>query len=222
VAELKRLSGELAVRLSKLENEAFSIAGRPFNVSSPMQVGRILFEEMQIDAKAKRTKAGAWSTAEDSLEKYAAREPLVRLILDIRGIKKLLATYIDALPKLINPVTGKIHTTYNQTATATGRLSSANPNLQNIPVRTADGRDIRRAFVPEPGDLMFSADYSQIELRLMADMSGDPGMVRRRHTPLHSRQDIPFGTWRGDRRPAPQRQDCQLRHNLRHIGIRPV
>ena len=177
VAELKRLSGELAVRLSKLENEAFSIAGRPFNVSSPMQVGRILFEEMQIDAKAKRTKAGAWSTAEDSLEKYAAREPLVRLILDIRGIKKLLATYIDALPKLINPVTGKIHTTYNQTATATGRLSSANPNLQNIPVRTADGRDIRRAFVPEPGDLMFSADYSQIELRLMADMSGDPGMV---------------------------------------------
>lgn len=177
VAELKRLSGELAVRLSKLENEAFSIAGRPFNVSSPMQVGRILFEEMQIDAKAKRTKAGAWSTAEDSLEKYAAREPLVRLILDIRGIKKLLATYIDALPKLINPVTGKIHTTYNQTATATGRLSSANPNLQNIPVRTADGRDIRRAFVPAPGCLMLSADYSQIELRLMADMSGDEEMT---------------------------------------------
>ena len=177
VAELQRLSGELSKRLEALEQEAYALAGRPFNVGSPMQVGNILFEEMQIDPKARRTKSGAWSTAEDVLEKYANDVPLVRLILDIRALRKLLATYVDSLPKLINPRTGKLHTTYNQTATATGRLSSTNPNLQNIPIRTADGRDIRRAFVPDPGDIMLSADYSQIELRLMADMSGDPEMV---------------------------------------------
>lgn len=177
VGELHRLSVELGKRLAALEQEAYTLAGRPFNVSSPLQVGTILFEEMQIDPKARRTKGGAWSTAEDILEKYAKDVPLVRLILDIRALKKLLATYVDSLPKLINPLTGKLHTTYNQTATATGRLSSTNPNLQNIPVRTADGRDIRRAFVPDPGDLMLSADYSQIELRLMADLSGDQEMI---------------------------------------------
>ncbi len=119
----------------------------------------------------------AWSTAEDVLEKYASTVPLVRLILDIRGLRKLLTTYVEALPKLINPSTGRLHTTYRQTVTATGRLSSTNPNLQNIPIRTADGRDIRRAFVAEPGCLLLSADYSQIELRLMADLSGDSAMV---------------------------------------------
>lgn len=177
VNELHRLSGELTGRLRKLEEEAYAMAGRPFNISSPSQVGQILFDEMAIDPKARKTKGGSWSTAEDVLEKYAAEVPLVRLILDIRGLKKLLATYVDALPKLINPVTGRIHTTYNQTVTATGRISSANPNLQNIPIRTDDGREIRRAFVPEPGCLMMSADYSQIELRLMADLSGDKGMI---------------------------------------------
>ena len=176
-AELHTLSKQLTARLHELEEEAYAIAGGPFNVSSPAQVGNILFERMAIDPKAKRTKGGAWSTAEDVLEKYAKDVPLVKLILDIRGLKKLLATYIDALPKLINPTTGKIHTTYNQTVTATGRISSTNPNLQNIPIRTADGRDIRRAFVPAPGCLMLSADYSQIELRLMADMSGSEGMI---------------------------------------------
>lgn len=176
-AELYRLSKQLKVRLNDLEQQAFAIAGRPFNVNSPAQVGQILFDEMQIDPKARKTKGGSWSTAEDVLEKYAASVPLVQLILDIRGLRKLLATYIDALPKLINPHTGKLHTTYNQTVTATGRLSSTNPNLQNIPIRTADGRDIRRAFIADPGCLLLSADYSQIELRLMADMSGDPAMV---------------------------------------------
>ncbi len=175
--ELHHLSLQLTERLHALEQQAFAIAGRQFNVSSPNQVGQILFDEMQIDPKARKTKGGAWSTAEDVLEKYAASVPLVQLILDIRGLKKLLATYIDALPKLINPATGKIHTTYNQTVTATGRLSSTNPNLQNIPIRTADGRDIRRAFIADPGCLLLSADYSQIELRLMADMSGDPVMI---------------------------------------------
>ena len=175
--ELHRLSKQLTARLRDLEAEAYAIAGRPFNVSSPAQVGQILFGELQIDPKAKKTKGGAWSTAEDVLEKYAADVPLVRLILDIRGLKKLLATYVDALPRLINPATGKIHTTYNQTVTATGRLSSTNPNLQNIPIRTDDGREIRRAFIADPDCLLLSADYSQIELRLMADLSADPVMV---------------------------------------------
>ncbi len=177
VVELNKLSQQLTARLQKLENQAYELAGRKFNVSSPSQVGQILFDEMQIDPKARKTKGGAWSTAEDVLEKYAPSVPLVQIILDIRGLKKLLATYIDALPKLINPATGKLHTTYNQTVTATGRLSSTNPNLQNIPIRSADGRDIRRAFIADPGCLLLSADYSQIELRLMADLSGDSGMI---------------------------------------------
>lgn len=175
--ELARLSGELGTRLRKLENDAAQMAGRPFNASSPMQVGQILFDELKIDPKAKKTKGGSWSTAEDVLEKYAATVPLVQTILDIRGLRKLLATYVDALPKLINPRTGKIHTTYNQTVTATGRISSTNPNLQNIPIRSADGRDIRRAFIADENCLLLSADYSQIELRLMADLSGDNTMV---------------------------------------------
>ena len=177
VAELHRLAGELSGRLQSLEQEAYSIAGHHFNVGSPAQVGTILFDEMHIDPKARKTKGGSWSTAEDVLEKYAKDVPLVQLILDIRGLKKLLATYVEALPKLINPVTGKLHTTYNQTVTSTGRISSTNPNLQNIPIRTDDGREIRRAFIPDPGCMLLSADYSQIELRLMADFSGDPTMV---------------------------------------------
>ncbi len=177
VSELQGLARQLSERLAELEEETFELAGHPFNVSSPTQVGQVLFDEMQIDPKAKKTKGGAWSTAEDVLEKYSKSNPIVQKILDIRGLKKLLATYIEALPKLINPATGKLHTTYNQTVTATGRISSTNPNLQNIPIRTADGKDIRRAFVPDDGCLLMSADYSQIELRLMADLSGDKGMV---------------------------------------------
>ena len=153
------------------------MAGTAFNVGSPMQVGEVLFERLQIDPKAKKTKRGAWSTTEEVLEKYARQHPIVELILDIRGLRKLLATYVDALPALINPRTGKIHTTFNQIVTATGRISSTNPNLQNIPIRTEDGREIRRAFIADPGCLILSADYSQIELRLIADISGDPDMV---------------------------------------------
>lgn len=177
VMELRRQSVELTSRLAALENRAYEIAGHPFNIGSPMQVGQVLFEELAIAPKAKKTKGGAWSTTEEILEKYRSRHPLVELILEIRGLKKLLSTYVDALPRLINPVTGKIHTTYNQTVTATGRISSTNPNLQNIPIRTDDGREIRRAFVPEQGDLLMSADYSQIELRLMAHLSQDPSML---------------------------------------------
>lgn len=177
VQQLALLSRKLTARLNELEVRAYEYAGEPINLSSPMQVGEILFGKLKIDPAAKKTKRGAWSTTEEVLEKYRNRHPLVNLILEIRGLKKLLATYVDALPKLINPYTGKIHTTYNQTVTATGRISSANPNLQNIPIRTDEGREIRRAFIPDSGDLMMSADYSQIELRLMADLSGDEAMV---------------------------------------------
>lgn len=176
--ELRRLSQQLTSRMHEMEAEVYRLAGTEFNISSPMQVGDVLFDRLKIDTDAKRTRRGAYSTTEEILEKYRQSHPIVDLILKIRGLRKLLATYINALPELINPATGKIHTTYNQTVTATGRISSANPNLQNIPVRTDDGREIRRAFIPDPGDLFMSADYSQIELRLMADLSGDPDMVK--------------------------------------------
>lgn len=174
---LAQMSQKLTTRLRDLEQECWRLAGTEFNIASPTQVGEVLFERLKIDPSAKRTKTGAWSTTEEILEGYRNTSPVVGLILEIRGLKKLLATYIDALPKLVNEQTGKIHTTLNQTVTATGRISSTNPNLQNIPVRTDDGREIRRAFIADSGDLLLSADYSQIELRLMADMSRDPAMV---------------------------------------------
>ena len=174
---LAALSQQLTACLNDMEQRCYALAGRVFNISSPRQVGDILFDRLKIDPSAKRTKTGAYSTTEEILEKYRHSHEIVDIILQIRGLNKLLATYINALPSLINPATGKIHTTYNQTVTATGRISSTNPNLQNIPIRTDDGREIRRAFIPDDGCLFMSADYSQIELRLMADMSGDPDMV---------------------------------------------
>lgn len=174
---LAEQSRALTARLHEMEARAYDLAGGEFNLGSPMQVGEILFDRLKIDSKAKRTKKGFYSTTEEILEKYRAAHPLVGLILDIRGLRKLLATYINALPELINPATGKIHTSYNQTVTATGRISSTNPNLQNIPIRTEDGREIRRAFIPDKGDIMLSADYSQIELRLIADMARDEEMI---------------------------------------------
>lgn len=177
VKELNRLSTALTERLQGMESQVYELAGIEFNISSPSQVGEVLFGQLKLDPKAKRTKKGAYSTTEEILEKYAHSHPIVELILKIRRLRKLLATYINALPALINPATGKIHTSYNQTVTATGRLSSTNPNLQNIPVRSDDGREIRRAFIADPGDLFLSADYSQIELRLMADLSGDSSMI---------------------------------------------
>ena len=177
VRELAKISVSLTGRIERLEEECYALAGEKFNTGSPSQVGEILFGKMQIVPKAKKTKSGAWSTTEEILEKYRRQYPLVEKILEVRGLKKLLATYADALPRLINPITGKLHTTYQQTVTATGRLSSTNPNLQNIPIRTDDGREIRRAFIPDKGHLMLSADYSQIELRLMADFSGDEAMI---------------------------------------------
>ncbi|MCM1505254.1 MAG: DNA polymerase I [Muribaculum sp.] len=174
---LAELSRGFTSRLKAMEEEAYRLAGIEFNIASPSQVGEVLFERLKLDPKAKRTKKGGYSTTEEILDKYRDAHPLVGLILDIRGLRKLLTTYVDALPALINPATGKIHTTYNQTVTATGRISSANPNLQNIPIRTDDGREIRRAFIADKGDLFMSADYSQIELRLIADISGDKDMI---------------------------------------------
>lgn len=160
-----------------LESEIIALAGQDFNVSSPAQVGEILFGKLQLDPKAKKTKTGQYSTSEDVLEKIRAKHPIIGKILDYRGLKKLLSTYIDALPKLVNPVTGKIHTSYNQTVTSTGRLSSTNPNLQNIPIRDAQGKEIRKAFIPDENCVFLSADYSQIELRIMAHLSKDTNMI---------------------------------------------
>lgn len=177
VAELVKMSVELTKRYDQLERECYQLAGEKFNIGSPSQVGEILFGKMQIDPKAKKTKTGQWSTTEDILEKHRRQYPIVDKILQARALKKLLATYVDALPAQVNPITGKIHTTYQQTVASTGRISSTNPNLQNIPIRTEDGREIRKAFIADPGDLLLSADYSQIELRLIADFSGDKEMI---------------------------------------------
>lgn len=177
-SEALRLSSEiLTTEMLKLEKEIQEMTGVEFNVSSPKQVGDVLFDVLKIDGKAKKTKTGQYTTSEDILEKLKNKHPVVAKILDYRGLKKLLSTYIDALPQLINPVTGKVHTSYNQTVTATGRLSSSNPNLQNIPIRDEQGKEIRRAFIPDGGSVFFSADYSQIELRIMAHLSNDPNMV---------------------------------------------
>ena len=177
VKALHDYSITLTQQMNALEQECHQLAGQEFNTASPMQVGEILFDKLQLDPKAKKTKTGQYSTTEEILLKLRDRHPLVGKILELRGIRKLLNTYVDALPQLINPRTGRIHTTYNQTVTATGRLSSTNPNLQNIPVRNDEGREIRRAFIPADGNVFFSADYSQIELRLVADLSGDPTML---------------------------------------------
>lgn len=175
LAETSRLFTE---RMKTLEAQIFQEAGdTPFNILSPKQVGEILFERMKIVDKPKKTKTGQYVTSEDVLETLRAEHRIVDLILKYRGLKKLLGTYVDALPQLVNPATGKIHTSFNQTVTATGRLSSSNPNLQNIPVRDEDGKEVRKAFIPEPGCKFFSADYSQIELRIMAHLSQDRNMI---------------------------------------------
>ena len=174
---IKSSAQSLEDRINALEAEIFDLAGMTFNIASPRQVGEVLFEHLKIDSKARKTKTGQYSTSEEVLEHLRPNHPIVGKILDMRGLRKLLNTYVNALPDLINPRTGKIHTSFNQTVTATGRLSSSNPNLQNIPIRDTEGREIRRAFVASPGCKFFSADYSQIELRIMAHMSGDSNMI---------------------------------------------
>ena len=177
-SEALRLSSVvLTGEMIELEKQIHELAGYEFNVSSPAQVGEILFDRLKLDEKAKKTKTGQYSTSEDVLEKIRSKHPIIGKILDYRGLKKLLSTYIDALPQLINQSTGKVHTSFNQTVTSTGRLSSTNPNLQNIPIRDAQGKEIRKAFIPDDGCVFLSADYSQIELRIMAHLSGDANML---------------------------------------------
>ena len=177
IDSLKETSELFTKRLAELEHRIYELAGEEFNIASPKQVGDILFGKLQIIEKPKKTKTGQYVTNEETLQSLRAKHEIVEKILEHRGLKKLVGTYVDALPKLINPRTGHIHTSFNQTITATGRLSSSDPNLQNIPIRGEDGKEIRKAFIPEPGCQFFSADYSQIELRVMAHLSGDENMI---------------------------------------------
>lgn len=187
---LKLSSEHFTAKMNEIEKEIFSLAGMEFNISSPKQVGEVLFEKLQVVEKAKKTKTGQYSTSEEVLESLRTKHPVVEKILEHRGLKKLLSTYIDSLPLLINPKTGKIHTSFNQTVTSTGRLSSSNPNLQNIPIRDENGKEIRKAFIPDDDCLFFSADYSQIELRIMAHLSEDPNMIEA----FNSSEDIHAAT----------------------------
>ena len=174
---LRQTSQQFTARLQEIEQDVYRLAGEPFNIASPRQVGEVLFDRLKIAAKPKKTKTGQYVTSEEVLESLRSKHEIVGKILEHRGLKKLLGTYVDALPQLINPRTGRIHTSFNQAVTATGRLSSSNPNLQNIPVRDDDGKEIRKAFIPDDGCAFFSADYSQIELRIMAHLSQDPNMI---------------------------------------------
>ena len=177
ISALKQSSVGLTQYLQEIEQSVFELAGIEFNISSPKMVGEVLFDRLKIVEKSKKTKSGQYTTNEDVLENMKSKHPVVEKILEYRKIKKLLSTYIDALPTLISPLDGKVHTTYNQTITATGRLSSTNPNLQNIPIRDEEGKEIRKAFIPDAGCLFLSADYSQIELRIMAHLSEDTNMI---------------------------------------------
>lgn len=174
---LAETSRDFASRMNSIEKEIYELAGEQFNISSPRQVGEVLFDKLKIVDKAKKTARGQYVTSEEVLQNLKGKHPVIDKILDYRGYKKLLSTYIDALPRLINPKTGHIHTTFNQAITSTGRLSSSNPNLQNIPIRDENGREVRKAFIPDEGCLFFSADYSQIELRIMAHLSGDENLI---------------------------------------------
>ena len=175
--ELARVQQEMNERANQIEHEIYELAGESFNIASPKQVGDILFGKLQIMEKPKKTKTGQFVTSEEVLQQLRPKNPIVGKILDHRALKKLLGTYVEALPKLVNPKTGHIHTSFNQCVTATGRLSSSDPNLQNIPVRSEDGKEIRRCFIPEEGEEFFSCDYSQVELRIMASLSGDKHMI---------------------------------------------
>ena len=224
-ASLRETSQILTQRMTDIEQEIYRLAGEEFNIASPRQVGEILFGKMKIVEKPKKTKTGQYVTSEEVLQQLRGKSEIVGKILEHRGLKKLLGTYVDALPKLVNPRTGHIHTSFNQTVTATGRLSSSDPNLQNIPVRGEDGKEIRKAFVPEEGCLFFSADYSQIE----PARHGSPqrrrehagGLPRRlRHPRRHGRQDLPRDDGQRYARPAHKGQASQLRHYLRHYRVR--
>ena len=186
---LRSYSGELAVEIAKMEDSIYAHSGVKFNIASPQQLGRVLFEIMKIDEGAKKTKTGQYATGEDVLQKFRHKHAIVEDILSYRELTKLKSTYVDSLPDLVNPKTGRLHTSYNQAVAVTGRLSSNNPNLQNIPIRTDKGREIRKAFIPRDQEhCLVSADYSQIELRIVAAISGDEAMIDafRSHKDIHT------------------------------------
>ena len=215
----KRLEAETAAIVARI----YELAGTEFNINSPKQLADILFVKLQL-TPTKKTKTG-FSTNVDVLEDLAHLHPLPAEILKYRTLAKLKSTYIDALPAMIHPATGRLHTSFNQTVAATGRLSSSDPNLQNIPIRTDLGREIRRAFIAEPGSQLISADYSQIELRVLAHLSGDPALVQTfiEDQDVHTRtaSEIFGPAARGDhRRDAAQGKGGQLRHHLRDLGVR--
>ena len=225
-AALAAASEGMEERSRQLCEEIYAIAGEEFNVGSPAQVGEILFGKMQLDPKAKKTKSGQYSTSEEVLEKVAWMSPIVGKILEYRQIKKLLSTYLNALPGQINMQTGRIHTNYNQTVTATGRLSSSSPNLQNIPIRDEMGRDIRRAFIPSEGNLFFSADYSQIELRLVADFAHDETMIEgfRKGEDIHAITAAkifhkPVGEVTGDERRKAKTANFGILYGITSFGL---
>ena len=174
---LKQSAAHFNARIRQIEEDIYALAGETFNIASPKQVGEVLFDRLKLMQKPKKTKTGQYVTSEEVLESLRGKHDIVGKILEHRGLKKLLGTYVEALPQLINPRTGRVHTSFNQAVTATGRLSSSNPNLQNIPIRDEDGKEIRKAFIPDDGCEFFSADYSQIELRIMAHLSQDPNMI---------------------------------------------
>jgi len=174
---LKKYAVSLRETIIRLEGEIYSLAGQEFNISSPKQLGEILFVRLRLDDNARLTKTRQYRTDEEVLQRLTSKHPVIAKVLEYRGLRKLLSTYVESLPELVDRRTGRIHTTYNQAVASTGRLSSTNPNLQNIPVRDEEGREIRKAFIPEAGKIFLSADYSQIELRLMAHLSGDSGMI---------------------------------------------
>ncbi len=222
---LRKQSGEIAKRLAELEADAHRSAGQPFNLDSPKQLQEILFTKQGLPVRQK-TRTGQPSTAEEVLEELAEKYPLPRIILEYRGLAKLRSTYTEKLPEQIDAKTGRVHTSYHQAVAVTGRLSSSDPNLQNIPIRTAEGRRIRQAFIAPKGHVLLAADYSQIELRIMAHLSGDESLRRAfaEEGDIHraTAAEVFDGRARqGDERPAPRRKGDQFRFDLRHVGLRP-
>ncbi|MBN2682440.1 MAG: DNA polymerase I [Bacteroidales bacterium] len=207
---------ELRKEIIEVEKEIFETAGMEFNISSPKQLGEVLFDRLKIDNDAKKLKkSGQYSTGEDVLVKFKDKHPIIEKILDYRSLKKLLSTYVESLPKLVNPKSGKIHTSFNQAVTTTGRLSSNNPNLQNIPIREARGREIRKAFIPSPGNVFFSADYSQVELRLMAHLSQDPSMIEA----FRNNEDIHTATAAKINKIKPEEVTREMRANAKSANF---
>ena len=222
-AKLEAQSHELGKEMLQKEQDAYSAAGQPFNLGSPKQIQEILFDRLKLPVK-KKTPSGQPSTDEDSLAELALDHPLPKLILEHRALSKLKSTYTDKLPRSINPQTGRVHTTYSQTTAVTGRLSSNEPNLQNIPIRTPAGRRIRECFIAPPGSKIVSADYSQIELRIMAHLSGDENLRRAFRKARTSTAPPPPRSsacpCSSRFRPAARREGDQLRPDLRHVVLR--